>query len=853
MERDTRLSGLDGRQTGPVNRPGLPVLAYRIGTRTTFSERMLARLRTLSVTHALGQTTRPLAALTTRDADDPAVALVDAWAAVADVITFYQERIANEGFLRTATERRSVLELARAVGYELSPGLAASVFLTFLVEDAPGAPPVVNVPKGTKVQSIPGQDELPQTFETMEAIEARGEWNALRLAVPANPQPSPPAPLPQTITPATTELWLRGTSTRLQPGDPLLIGFSQSAGADRWCLVTLRSIDPDTARNATRVSWGGPLAEQPSARVAGKQPLPAAPRVFAMRQQAGLFGNLAPDPTVLPEAQKNALTAALARPVSGAAIELDATYAGALPKSLVVLVAKGSILSFTIERASTLGRADFMLSAKVTRLELDAEIDAAASLDRRSTVVLLQSEALPILPEIPASSSEQGATQAPARTETLATELTVDRIVAGLRSGQPVIVSGETLAGRTANELVVLSGTTDNDGTTTLHFRPPLQETYRAETVRIAANGVRATHGETIADEVLGSGDGRLANQRFRLRRAPLTYVAAPVAGGAKSTLEVRVNGLLWQEAPSLFGLTSRSTAYTVRRENNGDTCVIFGDGHTGARLPSGQENVTATYRCGMGADGNVAPEALSLLQTRPLGIRGVTNALAARGGTPPETLESARDRAPRTVLTLGRVVSQTDFEELALSFAGIGKAQSVLLWTGEARLLHLTVADILGRGVDPASDLHRALVASVRTLGNGLHAFRIDAFTARFFEVGARLWIDPRFRQESVVAAVRDALAEAFRFERRAFGQGVAASEVVAVMQGVDGVVAVDLDRLRDTGDPDRRALGKLLPARTAFVDFSAPEPRIAPAELLLIDADALDLSAAPAREPVS
>ena len=43
-------------------------------------------------------------------------------ACVADVLTFYQERIANEGFLRTATERRSVLELARAIGYELKPG-----------------------------------------------------------------------------------------------------------------------------------------------------------------------------------------------------------------------------------------------------------------------------------------------------------------------------------------------------------------------------------------------------------------------------------------------------------------------------------------------------------------------------------------------------------------------------------------------------------------------------------------------------------------------------------------------------------------------------------------------------------
>ena len=56
------------------------------------------------------------------------------------MLTFYQERIANEGYLRTAAERRSVLELARAIGYELNPGVAAGTFLAFSVETAPGAP-----------------------------------------------------------------------------------------------------------------------------------------------------------------------------------------------------------------------------------------------------------------------------------------------------------------------------------------------------------------------------------------------------------------------------------------------------------------------------------------------------------------------------------------------------------------------------------------------------------------------------------------------------------------------------------------------------------------------------------------
>src|SRR5262245_8940870 len=130
------------------HRPGQPALAYRLGTQVSFLRAMLARLASQTIPDSPHQDARPLAALTTRASDDPAIALLDAWATVADVLTFYQERIANEGYLRTATERRSVLELARAIGYELKPGVAASAYLAFTVESAAGAPGVSVVPQG---------------------------------------------------------------------------------------------------------------------------------------------------------------------------------------------------------------------------------------------------------------------------------------------------------------------------------------------------------------------------------------------------------------------------------------------------------------------------------------------------------------------------------------------------------------------------------------------------------------------------------------------------------------------------------------------------------------------------------
>jgi hypothetical protein len=150
-----------------TNRPGLAAINYRVGTHAQFKRSMLARLSDSELPALLD--------LRTRDDDDFTVALIDVWAVVADVLTFYQERIANESYLRTATERVSVMELARVVGYEPARGVAAGTWLAFTVESAAGAPQRATIPKNVQVKSVPGQDEKPQTFETVEEIEARAE------------------------------------------------------------------------------------------------------------------------------------------------------------------------------------------------------------------------------------------------------------------------------------------------------------------------------------------------------------------------------------------------------------------------------------------------------------------------------------------------------------------------------------------------------------------------------------------------------------------------------------------------------------------------------------------------------
>ncbi|MGX2041051.1 putative baseplate assembly protein [Methylocaldum sp. MU1018] len=266
-----------------ADRPGLGALRYRIGTHAAFLETMLARLSNLCLGSEEacreGTGLYPLQNLKTRERSDPAVALLDAWATVADVLTFYQERIANEGYLRTATERRSILELAKLVGYELRPGVASSVFLAYTLDD--NFKEEVIIPKGAKSQSVPGPGELPQSFETGEALKARARWNNLK---PRLTQPQTAASIKNDPRPDVEptvhgpRVYLKGINTNLKPNDPLLIDFGDSnpfhsrnpvffrvtevhadAAADRT-LVTLRSDmhrrDPTTRTREERATQG---------------------------------------------------------------------------------------------------------------------------------------------------------------------------------------------------------------------------------------------------------------------------------------------------------------------------------------------------------------------------------------------------------------------------------------------------------------------------------------------------------------------------------------------------------------------------------------------------------------------
>ena len=333
------------------NRVGLRAIAYRIGGYAQFKQSMIAGLS--------ASTYENLDGLRTRDADDYTLGLIDAVACAADVLTFYQERVANESYLRTATERVSLQEMAKLIGYRLRPGVAAETWLAFALETPrtapanvppePGAfvtgiPTALTLVAGLKVQSVLGPDEKPQTFETVEAVAARPAWNAVRPW------------LSETRTPGfgATDTYLEGLRNNLKAGDALVFVGTEfladpSATNDNWDFRLIDSVELDTANERTHVTWKRPLGS-----VTPHSDPPVAPEVYVLRKRAAVFGNNAPMWRSMNDQFKSSYPidqkkpnewpafaiSPLAADANGGHVDLDTVLGEVTPGSLLVL-AKG--------------------------------------------------------------------------------------------------------------------------------------------------------------------------------------------------------------------------------------------------------------------------------------------------------------------------------------------------------------------------------------------------------------------------------------------------------------------------------------------------------------------------------
>ena len=225
--------------------PGLPAIAYRVGDYPAFLSSMRARLSSPAYP--------ALAGFTIRDTGDPGIAVLDGWAVVADVLTFYTERLVNEGYLRTATQQQSLRLLGRLVGYRPRPGLAADTYLSFTAEkDQSGNDTPVTIPAGTRAQSIPAPGQVAQPFESADDLVARSSWNDLQVLT------RQPIQVTAAGLPKLPQISLAGTATNLKAGNRLLFAFGQEPGQQK--LYTVSQVTVDQQANVTVAGQAPPEA-----------------------------------------------------------------------------------------------------------------------------------------------------------------------------------------------------------------------------------------------------------------------------------------------------------------------------------------------------------------------------------------------------------------------------------------------------------------------------------------------------------------------------------------------------------------------------------------------------------------
>ncbi len=875
------------------NRPGLSVLTRRIGHHAAFEE---AIKRSLRSRHRPG-----LRDFASQSDADWTNALIDAWAATCDTLAFYSERLSHEAYLRTATEVFSVESLAELVGYQLSPPTAAEVHLAFQADpDAAGdaeGEQVSEVPAGLAVKSIPLDDELPQTFETVEPLRVKPAWN----------QVMPLRAWPQKVEAASTGFFVDPARQPLRSGagivlidDLLESGGTPVPSVDENALLRRVSVVtsvaglayasfeandfvPPLPTKADRLlPLPSPLADLRKSSVAAfkdalsthrwtraqvldgaahlgldttvlDQSLRSEPHVsdtaqpVLLTQRCRAFGHNAlsergdvkvdPAPGLLKDVKPED---DLSLENGTMAIYLDRAYEELAAGMFILLRARtrsGITEAWTlIKEAETTSIEYFSTSAEVTRMIVSdfwlSPKGAVNPGDLQLRNCAFFTAPQPIdLPDLPLADDISGG------------DILLDRTDLDFAVGQTLFVTGDRtdLPGVAQTERQTILSVEINGTITRLTLSPGLAHSYLRETVTLCANVARATHGETV-QEVLGSGDARQMFQSFTLKQDPLTYVSADTAEGYASTLQVFVDGVLWHPVIAFDEAGPRDRAYVLTTLSDGKSRVTFGNGTMGARVPTGENNISAVYRKGAGLAGRLRAGQLSLISSKPRALSTVTNPLPSSGGSDGEALEDARDNAPTAMLTLGRIVSLTDFADFARGFAGIAKAFASWSWVAGQKGVFLTVTGdsdaplALDTGVVPnlAKAIAEASPDGTRVvIGNA----RVVPFT-----LSAKLRIDPDFTAEggsdAVLAQLRATLRAAYAFSERKIGAPVRASDLITLMQLVPGIVAVDLDALHRVDQP-----ATLTPILGAEVPRRGGEGAQLGAEILVLSADPVTL----------
>jgi predicted phage baseplate assembly protein len=799
---------------------GLATLPRQLAGFPEFRAAMLSHIRSHTLLDVdivpVGQQ-RPLQDWRAREGDDLGIMLLEMWAYVLDVLAFYEERIANETYLQTAQREISLRRLVELIGYRPRPATAAGVTLALLADAGKG---LVSIPTGTAFRSGAFDGEAPQVFETSSDATIDPALNRWTLA-------------------PVREAEFAGVQTlagdaQVDVGDLVLLSWDRDSALVSTVILrenvgtTVALLDADQVGDAS-FSSGAVTLPSGDAILYGKSAQVSEIRSFeALDGESYQSVALTPvigvsSGTLLEDVhfQKTILDAgvhAATDITTGIRVTLDSQQTQIRVNDIVLLARDSGPIPFRV--------------TAVTHLEMIQFGEVPVSPDAVQPFTL--ATMLDLFPRPPAGWDDDVSrlrvhfrlVQAGRLTRPARDRLGLTDLEAGAALQAPVeppekdVPGAVQLQGADGHGVEIpATVTVSATGQGTVY---PEDEAVPFDTplrvpVQVFGNLVHATRGETVSNEVLGSGDPTRAFQSFKLKKGPLTWLDDPAGfNGRRSTLQVRVNAILWTEVPSFYGRGAQDEVFIVRQNEKNESIVTFGDGVTGARLPRGVGNITATYRFGAGA---AKPPAHSITQIARAvqGLRQVLNPVAAGGGSDADSPGSLRENAPASSLLLGRAVSLADFEALAREFGGVINARATWAWDGRMQRAVVKIWFIADGG-DIAGDLRNYLV-SQSDPNVPLEAEEAQAIDKALV---VDLETEPTHTQAIVEQAVIDALTDEtsglLALKNIPIGGPLFRSRVLGQIHGVTGVVSVRA--LRFDG---AEAGPAMLAGEGEYLDFSS------------------------------
>lgn len=306
---------------------------------------------------------------------------------------------------------------------------------------------------------------------------------------------------------------------------------------------------------------------------------------------------------------------------------------------------------------------------------------------------------------------------------------------------------------------------------------------------------VMAIEGRTYTDETLGVSNG-FVRQRFLVPRTsvlPGTLVITTQLGG--STVE-------WAEIPDLADAAPDEKVFQVLRQTDGSSVVQFGDGLRGD-IPGLHAVVRASYRVGGGSSGNVPASVISTIVEPVLYGVTVTNEDAATGGVNAESLDSIRINAARSFRSRDRAVTLTDYVAVAENAPGVKEAKAV--GNNGSSVTVYVMPDNDGSNqpsFTQALDDATTTYLSQRAMAG----VTIQVFGAAFNQIYLTMtaYCEETAYTSVTEAAVKQALANEFRYQNVVFDQTISLQRVYEVLSNITGLERVEISGMGVSPSPD-------------------------------------------------